>query len=104
MGGDYTIDSFAREHVVMVRSIAKSSVRIIEEDTAPVKRVELHLHTRLSEMDSVVNPSELVKLLKAYGHDCVAITDHGVVQAYPDMEAAIAKQKLNIKLLFGLEG
>ena len=39
MGGDYTIDSFAREHVVMVRSIAKSSVRIIEEDTAPVKRV-----------------------------------------------------------------
>ncbi len=104
VGGDYTIDSFAREHVVMVRSIAKSSVRIIEEDTAPVKRVELHLHTRLSEMDSVVNPSELVKLLKAYGHDCVAITDHGVVQAYPDMEAAIAKQKLNIKLLFGLEG
>ena len=56
---------FAREHVVMVRSIAKSSVRIIEEDTAPVKRVELHLHTRLSEMDNVVNPSELVKLLKS---------------------------------------
>lgn len=104
ISGDYTMDSYAREHVVMCRSIMRSNVRITEEDNAPVKRIELHLHTRLSEMDSVVNPAELVKLMKAYGHDCVAITDHGVVQAYPDMEAAIAKQKADIKLLFGLEG
>ncbi len=102
--GDYSMDSFAHEYVVLCRSIMKSNVKVVEEDKAPVKRVELHLHTRLSEMDSVVNPSELIKLMKAYGHDTVAITDHGVVQAYPDMEAAKGKQKADVKLLFGLEG
>jgi len=102
--GDYTMDSFAHEYIIMCRSIMKSNVKVVEEDTAPKKRVELHLHTRLSEMDSVINPSELIKLMKAYGHDTVAITDHGVVQAYPDMEAACSKQKADVKLLFGLEG
>ena len=58
----------------------------------------------MSEMDSVVSPSELIKLAKAYGHDAIAVTDHGVVQAYPDLEAAIAKQKADIKLIFGVEG
>lgn len=102
--GDYSMDSFAHEYVILCRSVMKSNVKVVEEDKAPQKRVELHLHTRLSEMDSVVNPVELIKLMKAYGHDTVAITDHGVVQAYPDMEAAKGKLKADVKLLFGLEG
>ncbi len=101
--GDCTYDTYAREQVIMCRGMFKQPVSV-KTDDAPIKRVELHLHTRMSEMDSVVNPSELVKLAVQYGHDTLAVTDHGVVQAYPDLEAAIAKQKANIKLIFGLEG
>ena len=101
--GDCVYDKFAGEIVIMAKSILRTEVPK-EFDAAPEKRVELHLHTRMSEMDSVVSPSELIKLAKAYGHDAIAVTDHGVVQAYPDLEAAIAKQKADIKLIFGVEG
>ena len=101
--GDCVYDKFAGEIVVMAKSIIKAESPK-EFDNAPEKRVELHLHTRMSEMDSVVSPSELIKLAKAYGHDAIAVTDHGVVQAYPDLEAAISKQKADIKLIFGVEG
>lgn len=73
-------------------------------DNAPEKRIEMHLHTKMSQMDGVTDANELVKLMMQYGHDTVAITDHGVVQAYTDMEAAIAKNKADIKLILGMEG
>lgn len=73
-------------------------------DTAKEKRIEMHLHTKMSQMDGVVDPKQLVKLMMQYGHDTVAITDHGVVQAFPDMEAAIGKLKADIKLILGVEG
>ncbi len=73
-------------------------------DDAPEKRIEMHLHTKMSQMDSVVDAKQLVKLMLQYGHDTVAITDHGVVQAYTDMEAAMGKLKADIKLILGMEG
>ena len=73
-------------------------------DDAPVKRIEMHLHTKMSQMDSVVDAKELVGLMLDYGHDTVAITDHGVVQAFTDLEAALAKKGANIKLILGMEG
>ena len=73
----------------------------IRMDTAPEKRVELHLHTQMSSMDALTNTKELVKRAVKWGHSAVAITDHGVVQSFPD---AWHEAKGKIKILYGMEG
>ncbi|MBQ7352932.1 MAG: PolC-type DNA polymerase III [Clostridia bacterium] len=70
-------------------------------DNAPEKRVELHLHTMMSEMDSTIDPTEIVKLAKSWGHKAVAITDHGNVQAFPPVMLAAEKAGMNI--IYGME-
>ena len=70
------------------------------KDTAPRKRVELHLHTRMSNMDALTDTKSVINLAKSWGHPAIAITDHGVVQAFPD---AWHNNK-DIKILYGLEG
>ncbi len=101
--GRCAYDDFASEitirpnHIISIKQAKKT-------DDAPVKRIEMHLHTKMSQMDSVVDAKKLVKLMLDYGHDTVAITDHGVVQAYTDMEAAMGKLKADIKLILGMEG
>ncbi|MCQ2546017.1 MAG: PolC-type DNA polymerase III [Clostridia bacterium] len=69
-------------------------------DTYPEKRVELHCHTKMSAMDALCDASTVVKTAEKWGHKAVAITDHGVVQAFPDASHA-AKE---IKILYGCEG
>ena len=71
------------------------------EDKAEVKRVELHMHTRMSNMDALTDTKAMVKQAIQWGHPAVAITDHGVTQAFPDaMKSAGGK----IKILYGMEG
>ena len=74
----------------------------VRQDEAEVKRVELHAHTRMSAMDSVVPVKDFIKRAAGWGHPAVAITDHGVVQAFP--EAYEVAEKSGIKLIYGLEG
>lgn len=83
-----------------MRDISKSS-RAQKEDNAAVKRVELHLHTQYSAMDAVSSPKALIERAKFWGHKAIGITDHGVVQAFPD--AFKAKGKDGIKVLYGVE-
>lgn len=76
-------------------------------DNAPEKRVELHCHTKMSAKDAVSNPADVVKLAAQFGHEAVAVTDHGVVQGFPEaFEAAKAMAKAGkpIKLILGMEG
>ncbi len=86
--------------------IKANSIMIIEEipikDTAEEKRVELHMHTNMSAMDGMTAASKLVARAAKWGHKAVAITDHGVVQAYP--EAAAAAKENGIKVIYGMEG
>ncbi|MGB4187044.1 MAG: PolC-type DNA polymerase III, partial [Limnochordia bacterium] len=72
------------------------------EDQAPQKRVELHLHTKMSGLDGVTDVEEVVRQAALWGHPAVAITDHGVVQAFP--AACAAGKKHGIKIIYGLEG
>lgn len=100
ISGGYQFDTYSNQYVLRPRSI--SSVKKAEKtDNAPEKRIELHLHTSLSEMDGITAPKELVKRAISWGHEAIAVTDHGVVQALPEAYAA-AKGK--IKLILGMEG
>ena len=71
------------------------------KDTAPEKRVELHLHTRMSNMDALTDTKEVVKQAIRWGHPAIAITDHGVAQSFPDAWHAAGDK---IKILYGMEG
>ncbi len=75
--------------------------KIKRVDNAPVKRVELHLHTNMSHMDALIPPDVAVKQAKAWGHPAVAITDHGTAQGY--QEAMLASEKVGQKVIYGLE-
>lgn len=94
-------DNFVNELVVMPNDIMKGK-KDGRRDTSEEKRVELHFHTKMSAMDALVEPALAVKTAAAWGHPAVAITDHGVVQAFP--EAYEAGKKAGIKVIFGLEG
>ncbi|MBE5880898.1 MAG: PolC-type DNA polymerase III [Lachnospiraceae bacterium] len=81
-----THDSFDRDIVVMIKSIQKSKdFRVVRNDHAPEKRVELHCHTKMSDMDGVADVVDIIKRAYKWGHPAIAITDHGVVAALADM-------------------
>ena len=78
---------------------------IKRKDNSEKKRVELHLHTNMSEMDAVIKPEKLLNTLSEWGHRAVALTDHGVVQGFTDALHAKAKLKMkDFKLIYGVEG
>ena len=76
--------------------------RVLRQDTAPEKRAELHLHTRMSAMDGLTDLTEAFKTAARWGHKALAITDHGNVQSFP--EAAKAAKATGVKALYGVEG
>ena len=99
--GDMEMDKFEHVAVLMARDIEKIS-KEARKDTAEQKRVELHAHTKMSAMDGLMEVGDLVKTAIAWGHKAIAITDHGVVQAFPD--AAKAAKKSDLKIIYGVEG
>lgn len=103
--GDVEYDKYAGELVVNARSIGTAQkVKVV--DNAEKKRVELHMHTNMSQMDAVTSAGDLVNRAYQWGHKAVAITDHGVAQAFPDaMKAAdkINKDEEKIKIIYGVE-
>ncbi|KYG89605.1 PolC-type DNA polymerase III [[Bacillus] sp. KCTC 13219] len=100
--GSVQMDTFARDLVVMARDIVEIK-KETRKDLAPEgrKRVELHMHTPMSQMDAVTPVDKLVGQAAKWGHPAVAITDHAVVQAFP--EAYAAGKKHGIKIIYGVE-
>ncbi len=100
LSGQAQYDTYVREVVISFKNMMKISLPA-PQDTAEEKRVELHAHTAMSAMDAIVKPSQLIARAAAWGHKAIAITDHGVVQAYP--EAYEAGEKHGIKIIYGME-
>lgn len=99
--GDVIEDTFNKELTMTISGIRMEEKKN-REDKAEKKRVELHAHTQMSSMDAICQTSKLVKQAASWGHKAIAITDHGVVQAFP--EAMDAGKANNIKILYGVEG
>ena len=96
-------DEYAKEVVLRASDVAVVPSPPIRQDNAPVKRVELHMHSQMSQMDGVSSAEDLIDRAIYWGHKAVALTDHGVVQAYPNaMHASDNNEK--IKVLYGVEG
>ncbi|WP_352417849.1 PolC-type DNA polymerase III [Proteiniborus sp.] len=99
--GDVIYDNYIKQTIINMKSLEKAE-RIKRIDDCQEKRVELHCHTKMSAMDGVSSFDDIAKRASEWGHKALAITDHGVVQGYPEgMEAA---KKYGIKVLYGLEG
>jgi len=99
--GDTVYDQYEHEVTIKINNMKIKEVSS-RKDNSEVKRVELHAHTVMSAMDSVAKTDELIKTAAKWGHKAIAITDHGVVQAYPD--AFDAGKKNEIKVIYGMEG
>ncbi len=103
--GDVEFDKYAGEIVVNARSISTVD-KVKVGDNASKKRVELHLHTNMSQLDGVTDAGSLVKRAAQFGHSAIAITDHGVAQAFPEaMNASetINRDEKKIKVIYGVE-
>lgn len=99
--GTVIYDKYERDLIINAKDIelAEKKIRV---DNAPTKRVELHVHTQMSSMDGVSSAESLIKRAHEWGHKAIAITDHAVLQAYPEAQAAA--KKYGIKVIYGVEG
>ncbi len=100
--GSVQIDRFSQELTLMPRDVMLIAPPQGRRDRASEKRVELHLHTKMSALDGAIDVGQLIAKAKEWGHEALAITDHGVVQAFPD--AFAAAKAAGIKLIYGVEG
>ncbi len=101
--GNVEFDSFEEADVIIAKDLVKTDT-VQSTDAAINKRVELHAHTKMSAMDGLADVQDLISTAAAYGHKAVAITDHGVVQSFPDAAKYVKSEKLDLKLIYGLEG
>ncbi len=99
--GRTEMDRFSNELVFMANSINTTQVQE-RNDNFKEKRIELHLHTKMSALDALTSVEKFIVRLSKWGHEAVAITDHGNVQAFP--EAYEIGKKHNIKIIYGVEG
>ncbi|MEX1307518.1 MAG: PolC-type DNA polymerase III [Eubacteriales bacterium] len=101
LSGKISYDKFSKELVVNPIENIMVMPKDTPSDTAEKKRIELHLHTVMSQEDATIQIADIVKRAKDYGHKAVAITDHGVVQAYP--AAQNEAKKAGIDIIYGME-
>lgn len=99
--GEARFDSFSRETTIMAREVEAMKSPKSREDQASVKRVELHTHSKMSTMDGIGTISEYINTVASWGHQAIAITDHGNVQSFPEAQQASIANK--VKMIYGVE-
>lgn len=108
MRGDAQWDTYDNMLTVMLKDIEKAERKTREDTNETGKRVELHIHTKMSAMDGLNEVADIVGLATKWGHPAIAITDHGVVQSFPDAAKAAKKcakdDEPPIKIIYGVEG
>ena len=105
ISGTAQFDPFAKELGVIANVIIETPGRKKEKrmDNASEKRVELHLHTQMSQMDGITSAKDLIKRAMSWGMKAMAITDHGVVQAFPDAYKLLGRDNPDMKIIYGVE-
>ena len=105
LAGRAQMDAFSNELTIMANTIVESTPlpKTIREDKAEVKRVELHMHTKMSAMDAMTSATDLIKRAMSWGMKSIAITDHGVVQAFPEAYHLLGRDNPEMKVIYGVE-
>ena len=105
ISGTAQMDTFSNELTVMANTIveAEGLKKVTRQDNSEVKRVELHMHTQMSQMDAMTSAKDLIKRAMKWGMKSIAITDHGVVQAFPEAHKLLGYDNPDMKIIYGVE-
>jgi DNA polymerase-3 subunit alpha (Gram-positive type) len=105
IGGNAGFSNYSNEIEVIANTIVETAGRKkqIRQDLAEVKRVELHMHTQMSQMDAMTSATDLIKRAMSWGMKSIAITDHGVVQAFPEAHKLLGRDNPDMKVIYGVE-
>lgn len=105
LAGRAQMDAFSNELTIMANTIVESTPlpKTTREDKSEVKRVELHMHTKMSAMDAMTSATDLIKRAMSWGMKSIAITDHGVVQAFPEAYHLLGRDNPEMKVIYGVE-
>ncbi len=99
--GNVEYDTYSKDTIIIAREVEIIPSPKIRDDHAKKKRIELHTHSKMSAMDGIGSVSDYISRAAYWGHEAIAVTDHGNVQSFP--EAQIASQKNKIKMIYGVE-
>ena len=103
--GNLGFSNFSGEVEMIANTIVetKGLERVVRRDDSEVKRVELHLHTKMSQMDGMSSAADLIKRAMSWGMKSIAITDHGVVQSFPEAHKLLGRNNPDMKVIYGVE-
>jgi len=105
IAGTAQMDQFSGELTVMANTIVESTgiKKVKRQDLSEEKRVELHMHTQMSQMDAMSSATDLIKRAMSWGMKSIAITDHGVVQSFPEAHKLLGRENPDMKVIYGVE-
>ena len=105
IGGNAGFSNFSNEIELVSNTIIETEgiKKQVRQDLADVKRVELHMHTKMSQMDAITSATDLIKRAMKWGMKSIAITDHGVVQAFPEAHKLLGRDNPDMKIIYGVE-
>ena len=103
--GKSGISNFTHEMEILANTVIETEgiKRQVRQDLADIKRVELHMHTQMSQMDAMTSATDLIKRAMKWGWKSMAITDHGVVQAFPEAHKLLGLDNPDMKIIYGVE-
>ncbi|MBD7909966.1 DNA polymerase III subunit alpha [Clostridium cibarium] len=105
LAGNAGYSNFSHEVELIANIVIETDgiKRVKRQDNSEVKRVELHMHTQMSQMDAMSSATDLIKRAMSWGMKSIAITDHGVVQSFPEAHKLLGRDNKDMKVIYGVE-